>query len=129
MNLALRGIRPDLVLIVLYLVAGLPLQLWSYWVSPVSLMNYGPPLWLSFPAYAVGAPYVGYLLWRESPRARLAAYVFLAFDVLRSVRLDHWLPIALDLAIILYLQTPAMRRRYPSIWSRSKTMWRRRVRR
>ncbi|MFQ5873031.1 MAG: hypothetical protein ACE5JL_04430, partial [Dehalococcoidia bacterium] len=95
-----------------------------YLVAPLPLLNYGPPLWSSFLAYAVGAPYVGYLLWRRNPRARLAVYVFLTFDILRSVRLAHWLPIAIDLAIILYLQTPAMRRLYPSMWSRRKAMWR-----
>jgi len=29
-----------------------------------------------------------------------------------------------DIAIILYLQTPAMRRLYPSMWSRRKALWR-----
>ena len=123
-----RAWRLDTALVTLYLVAALPFQLWSYLVEPLPFMNYGPPLWPSFLAYAVGAPYIGYLLWRRSPRARLAAYVFLTFDVLRSIRLAHWLPIALDLAIILYLQTPAMRRLYPSMWSRRKAIWRRRDR-
>lgn len=81
-------------------------------------MNYGPPLWPNFPAYLIAGPLVAYLLWRRRPRARLAAYVYLAFDMLRSARLGHWLPLMLDAAIILYLQTPAMRRLYPSLWSR-----------
>jgi hypothetical protein len=115
---AIRGPeRPDVALVVLYLAAALPLQLWAYLVSPFTGMNYGPP-WPNLLAYAVVAPYVGYLLWRRSPRARLAAYTFLAFDVLRSARLAHWLPLTIDVAIILYLQTPAMRDRYPSMWSR-----------
>lgn len=119
-----RGQRADTVLVSFYFVAALPLQVWSFLAGPPTFMNYGASLWPSFLAYAVGAPYVGYLLWRRSPRARLAAYVFLTFDILRSVRLAHWLPLALDVAVILYLQTPAMRRLYPSMWSRRKSLLR-----
>ncbi|MFQ5860209.1 MAG: hypothetical protein ACE5IG_01505 [Dehalococcoidia bacterium] len=118
-----RPWRLDVALIVLYLVSGLPLQLWAYLVSPLPLMNYGAPAWPNFPAYGLAAPFAGYLLSRRSPRARLATYVFLTFDILRSARLAHWLPIVLDIAIILYLQMPAMRYLYPSMWSRRKLMW------
>ncbi len=120
-----RPWRTDVALVALYLVAALPLQLWSYLVVPLPFMNYGPLPWPTFLAYTIGAPYVGYLFWRGSPRARLAAYVFLSFDILRSARLAHWLPMMLDIAIILLLQTPAMRRLYPSMWSRRNAMWRR----
>lgn len=118
MTIIRRPKRPDVALVVLYLAAALPLQLWAYLVSPLPGMNYGSALWPNLLAYAVVAPYVAYLLWRESPRARFAAYTFLTFDVLRSARLAHWLPLVLDVVIILYLQTPTMRRRYPSMWSR-----------
>jgi len=118
MTTILRLERPDVALVVLYLAAALPLQFWAYLVSPFIWMNYGPPLWPNFVAYAAVAPYVGYLLWRRSPRARFAAYTFLTFDVLRSTRLAHWLPLVLDVIIILYLQTPEMRRLYPSAWRR-----------
>lgn len=111
-----RG-RVDVTLMVLYLGMALPLQVWASLAGPLPWMNYGHG-WASTLAYGVGAPVVAYLLWRRSPRARLAAYVFLFFDALRSTRLAHWLPLALDLAIILYLQTSAMRRLYPSMWSR-----------
>lgn len=116
--------RLDVAVITLYLVVGLPLQVWSYWVAPLPWMNYGPPVWPNFPAYVIAGPLAAYLLWHGNTRARLATYVFLTFDVFRSARLSHWLPIALDLAIILYLQTPAMRRLYPSMWSRRKRMLR-----
>ncbi len=119
-----RRWRLDVALIALYLFAGLPLQLWSYWMDAVPLMNYGPPIWPNFPAYAIAGPLAAYLVWRRIPRARLPVHVFLTFDVIRSVRLAHWLPIALDLAIILYLQTPSMRRLYPSMWSRRNAKWR-----
>lgn len=112
--------RVDVALITLCLAVGLPLQVWSYWVSPLPFMNYGSPVWPNFPAYVIAGPLAAYLVCRRKPRARLATYVFLTFDVLRSARLSHWLPTAIDVAIVLYLQTPAMRRMYPSMWSRRK---------
>ena len=122
-----KALRPDVALMALYLLAGLPLQLWAYFLAAIPFMNYGPPAWPNFPAYALAGPLAAYLLWRSSPRARLATYTFLTFDILRSARLGHWLPLALDIAIILYLQTPAMRRLYPSMWSRRKALWRSRA--
>ncbi len=119
-----RPYRPDVLLLSLYLLCGLPLQVWGYWADPVPFMNYGPPAWPNFPAYAVAGPLAGYLVWRRTRRARFATYVFLTFDIVRAARLAHWLPVALDIAILVYLQTPAMRRLYPSIWSRRKAMWR-----
>lgn len=124
MNVLPWSLRTGVTLMAFYLVVGLPLQIWSYWVAPVPWMNYGPPLWPALPAYGAAAPYVGFLLWRRSPRARLATYVFLTFDVLRSARVSHWLPLAIDIVIVLYLQTPAMRRLYPSMWSRRSRMLR-----
>lgn len=108
----------DVALMALYLLVGLPLQWWSYLAAPIPLMNYGPPAWPNFPAYTIAGPLVAYLLWYRKPRARFATYCFLAFDILRSARMEHWLPLVLDIAIILYLQTPAMRCLYPSLWSR-----------
>lgn len=119
-----RLLRPDVALMALYLLAGLPLQWWSYFAAPVPFMNYGPSPWPNFPAYVIAGPWAAYLVWRRNPRARPATYVFLTFDLLRSLRLAHWLPVTLDAAIILYLQTPAMRRLYPSLWSRRNVMWR-----
>ena len=83
-----------------------------------------PPGLPNFPAYAVASPLAGSLLWRRKPRARLASYVFMTFDIVRTARLARWLPIVIAIAIILYLQTPAMRRLYPSMWSRRHVMWR-----
>ncbi|MEE9324057.1 MAG: hypothetical protein V3U90_00675 [Dehalococcoidia bacterium] len=128
MNSLLHRLRPDVFFIVLYLVAGLPLWVWAYMKDPLPLMNYYPT-WPNFLAYVVASPLAGYLLWRRNPRARLAIYVFLTFDVARSIRFAHWLPLAIDIAIILYLQTPAMRRLYPSMWSRRKQVWHRWARR
>ena len=49
----------------------------------------------------------------------MAAYVF--FRMRPSVRLGHPLPLALDVAIVLYLRDPAMRALYPSMrsWTRA----------
>ncbi len=96
---------------------GLPLQLWGVTVGPLPLMNYGPGT-ANTVVYALLGPFVGYLLLRRASRARTSAYMFCTFDVLRSLRLSHWLPAVLDLFIVVYLQTPAMRRVYPSVWSR-----------
>jgi hypothetical protein len=119
-----QALRPDVASIALYLLAGLPLQWWAYFLEDIPFMNYGPPAWPNFPAYFLAGPLAACLLWRRSPRAGLATYTFLTFDILRSARLAHWLPLVLDIAIILYLQTPAMRRMYPSMWSRRKALWR-----
>ncbi len=122
MRTFLQALRPDVALVALYLLAGLPLQWWAYFLVDIPFMNYGPPAWPNFSAYALAGPLAAYLLWRRSPRARLAVYTFLTFDILRSARLGHWLPMLLDIAIIVYLQMPAMRRMYPSMWSRRKQM-------
>lgn len=53
--------------------------------------------------------------------------MFCSFDVLRSVRYGHWPPAAIDIAIVAYLQTPSMRRAYPSVWSRAGMLRRRYV--
>ena len=117
--------RPDVGLIVLYLTLALPLELWAAAKRPLPGLNYGYG-WASGVAYGIGAPVAGYLLWRSSERARLAAYVFFALDTVRSIRLGHPLPLALDVAIVLYLQTPPMRRLYPSMARRARA-WRRRL--
>ncbi len=104
---------------------GLPLQAWSAAQAPLPLMNYGPPLWLNAAVYMLAAPFVASLLWRRRLRARSSVYMFCTFDVLRSLRYGHWLPAAIDIAIVAYLQTPAMRRAYPSVWSRAGMLRRR----
>ncbi len=111
--------------VVLYLALALPVEVWAALEGPLPWTNYGHG-WASALSYGVGAPIVAYLLWRRRPRARMAAYVFLAFDIVRSVRLGHRLPLALDLAVLLYLQTPPLRALYPSMWSRARA-WRRRA--
>ncbi len=111
------GRRLDVALLALYFGAGVPLQLWSAVVGPPPLMNYGPDA-VNAMVYALLGPWVATLLWRRAARARTSVYMFCTFDALRSLRLAHWLPALLDVLIVAYLQTPAMRRVYPSLWSR-----------
>jgi hypothetical protein len=111
----------------LYFAVGPALQLWSVVRGPVPLMNYGSPLWIGVPVYVLVAPVVAWLLWSRKTRARSSVYMFGTFDLLRSARAAHWLPAVLDVLIVIYLQTPAMRRIYPSVWSRTRVAWRRRV--
>ena len=111
--------------IALYFGLGLPLQAWSAAQTPLPLMNYGPPLWLNAAVYMLAGPFVASLLWRGRPRARSSVYMFCTFDVLRSARLGHWLPAAIGIAVVAYLQTPSMRRAYPSVWSRVGVLSRR----
>ncbi len=111
--------------VVLPLAAAPPLQLAAALAGPFPLLNCAHG-WTSALAYGVAAPWVALLLWRRTPRARMAAYVFLTFDVVRSASLGHPLPLALALALVLYLQTPPLRRLYPSMWSRARA-WRRRA--
>ncbi len=115
-------VRGDVSLIVLYLLVALPAQVWAALEGPIPWLNFGHG-WASAVSFGLGAPIVAALLWRRHPRARMAAYVFFSFDAVRSTRLAHELPLAIDLALILYLQTPGMRRLYPSMWSR-RGRWR-----
>lgn len=112
-------LRADVALIVLYLAIGLPLQAWAMLEGPLSRLNYGHG-WASIVTYGLGAPCAAYLLWRRRPRARSAVYILLTFDIVRSLRLGHELPLAIDLAILLYLQTAPMRRLYPSMLTRTR---------
>ena len=110
--------------VVLYVALALPVQVWAALEGPLPRLNYGHG-WASAVAYGIGAPCVAYLLWCRRPRARMAAYIFLAFDAARSVRLGDRLPVAIDLALLLYLQSPPLRRLYPSMWSRTRPARRR----
>jgi hypothetical protein len=78
--------------------------------------------------YAVAAPAVGALLALRHRRARFAAYVFLTMDIVRSGVRGAWPFLVADLAVILILQLPAMRRIYPRIDpAQVASRWRRRV--
>ena len=79
-------------------------------------LTYQPPYWRTLLLYGCGAAYIGYLCWRQSPRARFAAYVFLTVDIMRSGRGSHWGTVAIDLVVLSILQLPWVRAVYPSIY-------------
>jgi hypothetical protein len=77
--------------------------------------------------YAIAAPFVGLLLLRRHARARFASYIFLSLDIIRTAIRGVWPFFAADLAVLLILQTPIMRRVHPRVDSaRVIARWRRR---
>jgi hypothetical protein len=78
-------------------------------------LTYQPPYWRTLLIYGCGAAYIGYLCWRQSPRARFAAYIFLTVDAIRAVRGSHWWTVLIDLVVIVVMQMPAFRAAYPPI--------------
>jgi hypothetical protein len=78
-------------------------------------LTYQPPYWRTLLIYGCGAAYIGYLCWRQSPRARFAAYVFLTVDIIRAGRGNHWGTVVIDLVVLSILQLPWVRAVYPSI--------------
>jgi hypothetical protein len=83
-----------------------------------SFLNYQLPYWRTVLIYGCGAPYLGYLCWRQVPRARFAVYVFLSVDLVRSMRGGHWGSLLLTLALLIAMQRPGWRAAYPSIHPR-----------
>jgi hypothetical protein len=81
-------------------------------------LNYQPPYWRTLLIYGCGAPYIGYLCWRQAPRARFAVYVFLSVDLVRASRGGHWGSLLITLACIIAMQLPMFRAAYPSIHPR-----------
>jgi hypothetical protein len=78
-------------------------------------LTYQPPYWRMLLIYVCGAGYIGVLCWRESPRARFAAYVFLSVDIVRAMRGSHWVTVVINLVVLSLMQLPAVRAVYPSI--------------
>jgi hypothetical protein len=90
-------------------------------------LNYQPPYWRTLLIYGCGAPYLGYLCWRQAPRARFAVYVFLSVDLVRASRGGHWGSLLITLACLIAVQLPVFRAAYPSIHPRDVGMRLRRV--
>jgi hypothetical protein len=78
-------------------------------------LTYQPPYWRTLLIYGCGAAYIGYLCWRQSPRARFAVYVFLSVDIVRAARGSHWLTLVIDLVMLSLMQLPSVRAVYPSL--------------
>jgi hypothetical protein len=83
-------------------------------------LTYQPPYWRTLLIYGWGAGYIGYLCWRQSPRARFSAYIFLTADMSRGVRGSHWATVVIDLMVLSVMQLPALRAIYPALrpWER-----------
>ncbi len=119
----MRPLGPALPLVLVLSVAP-ALEVLTVVAGPLPGLNYGNGS-TGVLAYCVAAPWAAYALSRRSPRARMAGYVFATLDAVRSIHLGHPLPLAVDVAIVLYLQTSAMHALCPSMWSRTRA-WRRR---
>jgi hypothetical protein len=78
-------------------------------------LTYQPPYWRVLLFSGCGALYVCYLCWRQSPRARFAAYIFLSVDAVRAIRGAHWWVVVIDVAVVSCMQLPAWRSAYPTI--------------
>jgi hypothetical protein len=78
-------------------------------------LTYQPLYWGMLLIYGCGTAYTGYLCWRQSPRARFAAYVFLTVDLIRAGRGSHWGTVVIDLVVLSILQLPWVRAVYPPI--------------
>lgn len=110
----LRPVRPWVItgLILALMVAPL---LQGASLAGLRVLNFAPDRPWNYCAYGLGAPYVGFLLWRRHPRARFAAYVFLTHEVVRGLHFRHWDAVGAGLAWIALLQLPAARDYAPSL--------------
>ncbi len=84
-------------------------------LAGLRVLNFAPERAWNWVAYGLGAPYVGWLLWRRHPRARFAAYVFLSHETARGVHFRRGDAVAVALAGIALLQLPSARRWLPSL--------------
>ena len=97
----------------LFLVAAPALQALA--LGGLAILNFSSAHLWNYRAYGVAAPWVGILLWRRQPRARVAAYVFLSHETARGLHFRHWDAVALALGWIALLQLPSARRYAPSV--------------
>jgi hypothetical protein len=83
----------------------------------VSFLNFGEVRLLAYAIYGIGAPVVGWMLWRMWPRARFAFYIFASCDLIRFWRhgLVHWEVPLIYGGLIAWLYTPAARAALPMI--------------
>lgn len=106
--------RAGIVLLPAYFFSG-PILLGVAYLRGGGFLSYDVSSWKGFFILGLAAPMVGYLFLRRSRRARFAAYIFLTMDILRSLFRGNLIPLAVDVLILLYLQTPHMRAIYPSL--------------
>ena len=86
-------------------------------LMPVALLLYAIVafVWLHRWPSAVAALIVGALLWRRHPRARFSAYILFSAMAARAALTGDWRVLALAVAAIIVLQTPAAARAWPRL--------------
>jgi hypothetical protein len=86
-------------------------------LMPAALVLYAIVVfaWLHRWPSAVAALIVALLLWRRHPRARFSAYIVLSAMAARAALVGEWLVLALALAAIVVMQTPAAARAWPRL--------------
>ncbi len=80
-------------------------------------LNFGETTLRAYLIYGIGAPVVGWMLWRMWARARFAFYIFASCELIRYWRHGflHWEVPLLYGGLIAWLYTPAARAAVPMI--------------
>jgi hypothetical protein len=86
-------------------------------VMPAALVLYAIVAfaWLDRWPAAVAALIVALLLWRRHPRARFSAYLVFSAMAVRAALAGEWPMLALALAAVAVMQTPAAARAWPRL--------------
>jgi glucose dehydrogenase len=117
-------------LVVRLLVAWLALVpvLQALSLAGLRVANFAPDRPWNYVAYGLAAPYVAWLVWRQKPRARFAAYVFLTHEAVRGIHFHRRDAVAIAVLWVLLLQLPAARRFMPSLRpAEMRARWRRQL--
>jgi hypothetical protein len=116
-----RGRRPPGIVRMLAAWLALAPLLQGLSLAGLRLGNFAPDRPWNYLVYGLVAPYVAWLVWRCPARARFAAYVVLAHEILRGVHSHRRDAVAIAVLWVLLLQLPAARRWMPSL--RPAEMW------
>ncbi len=98
------------------LLAAPLLQAWCL-LEGRPLLNFGSGA-LAHVSYFLFAPMSAVLLLRRHTRARSSLYIFTTFEIVRCLRSDHLVLVALGVALLIYVQLPSVRAVYPKIDAR-----------
>ena len=109
-----RGLPLDALIIAAYFFAG-PLFLLLDHVTGITVADRGPVTVRTLLIYGLASPLVGYLLARRHARARFALYVFATMEILRGLLDAEPVVVTIAAAVVLYVQTPRMRRLFPRL--------------
>jgi|SRR5687768_780810 len=86
-------------------------------LMPVTLVLYAivALVWLHRWPSAVAALIIAALLWRRHPRARFSAYILFSAVAARAALAGDWRTLAIAVAAIVVMQTPAAAREWPRL--------------